>query len=102
MWPPAVIVHGPIPNSHVKMAFVEWNQEVETFATKVAAQSLAHRVRLGRPHWRTQNPYPQIGKTLVDVRREDTVAIVDDDDTDDRPAGLPGVAAASIPTWDGP
>src|SRR5215467_3174265 len=79
MWPPAVIVHGPIPNSHVKMAFVEWNQEVETFATKAAAQSLAHHVRLGRPHWRTQNPYPQIGKTLVDVRREDTVAIVDDE-----------------------
>jgi len=29
-------VHGPIPNSHLKMAFVEWNQEVETFATKAA------------------------------------------------------------------
>src|SRR5215831_5188404 len=79
MWPPAVLVHSPIPNSHLKMAFVEWNQEVETFPTKAAAESLAHRVRLGGPHRRTQNPYPQIGKTPVDFRREDAVAIVDDE-----------------------
>ena len=79
MWPPAVIVHSPIPNSHLKMAFVEWNQEVETFATKAAAESLAHRVRLWGPHRRTQNPYTQIGKTLVDILREDAVAIVDDE-----------------------
>src|SRR5262249_1965202 len=79
MWPPAVIVHGPIPNRHLKMAFVEWNQEVETFATKAAAESFAHRVRLRGPRSRTQNPYTQIGKTLVDIRREDAVAIVDDE-----------------------
>src|SRR5215471_11009204 len=79
MWPPAVIVHGPIPNRHLKMAFVEWNQEVETFATKAAVESFAHRVRRRGPHWRTQNPYAQIGKTLVDIRREDAVAIVDDE-----------------------
>src|SRR5215471_21436560 len=79
MRPPAIIVHGPIPNSHLQMAFVEWNQEVETFATKAAAESLAHRVRLWGPHRRTQNPYTQIGKTLVDILREDAVAIVDDE-----------------------
>src|SRR5215813_7203451 len=79
MWPPAVVVHSPIPNSHVKMAFVEWNQEVQTFATKAAAESLAHRVRLWGPHWRTQNPYPQICKTLVEILREDAVAVVDDE-----------------------
>src|SRR5215831_5661170 len=79
MWPPAVIVHGPIPNRHLKMAFVDWNQEVETFAKKAAAESLAHRVRLRGPHRRTQNPYTQIGKTLVDIRREDAVAMVDDE-----------------------
>ena len=61
------------------MAFVEGNQEVEPFATKAAAESLAHRVRLLGPHWRTQNPYTQIGKTLVDIRREDAVPIVDDE-----------------------
>jgi hypothetical protein len=60
------------------MAFVEWNQEAETFATKAAAESLAHRVRLWGPHWRTHNPYTQIDKTLVDIRREDAVPIVDD------------------------
>src|SRR6516162_5850823 len=79
MGSPAVLVHSPIPNSHLKMAFVEWNQQVETFAAKAAAESLAHRVRLLGPHWRTQNPYTQIGKTLVDIRREDAVPIVDDE-----------------------
>src|SRR5215469_6776205 len=79
MRPPAVIVHGPIPNRHVQMALVEWNQEVETFATKAATQSLAHRVRLWGPHRRTQNLYTQICKTLVDICREDAVTIVDDE-----------------------
>src|SRR5215831_19858471 len=31
------------------------------------------------PHRRTQNPYTQIGKTLVDILREDAAAIVDDE-----------------------
>src|SRR5215472_11871277 len=79
MWPRAVIVHGPIPNSHLKMAFIEWNQEVETFTTKAAAESLAHRVRLWGPHRRPENPYTQICKTLVGMLREDAVAIVDDE-----------------------
>ena len=85
------------------MALVEWNQEVETFATKTAAESLAHRVRLGGPHQRPQNPYTQIGKTLVDILREDAVAIVDDKVVRMiARQGFPEFAAASIPTWDGP
>ena len=31
------------------------------------------------PHWRTQDPYTQIGKTLVGIRSEDAVTIVDDE-----------------------
>ena len=31
------------------------------------------------PHRRTQNLYTQIGKTLVDICREDAVTIVDDE-----------------------
>jgi hypothetical protein len=80
------------------MAFVEWNQQVEIFATKAAAESLAHGIRLWVPHWRTQNPYTQIGKTLVDMMRSRSwmtkrLRMI---------ARLPGVAAASIPPWDGP
>src|SRR6516225_2994394 len=79
MGSPPVIVDRPIPNRHLQMAFVEWNQEVETFATKAAAESFAHRVRLWGPQRRTQNPYTQICKTPVDIRREYAVAIVDDE-----------------------
>ena len=61
------------------MAFVEGKQEVETFATEAAAQSLAYRVRLWGSHWRSQNPYAQIPKTLVDLLSEDTVPIVNDE-----------------------
>src|SRR5215831_1827193 len=79
MGSPTVIVDRPIPNRHLQMAFVERKQEVETFATKAAAESFAHRVRLGGPQRRPQNPYTQIGKTSVDIRREYAVAIVDDE-----------------------
>src|SRR5215471_16903291 len=79
MGPPPVIVDRPIPNRHLQMAVVERKQEVETFATKAAAESFAHRVRLWGPRRRPQNPYTQIGKTSVDIRREHAVAIVDDE-----------------------
>ena len=61
------------------MPLVEWNQEVETFATEAAAQSLAYRVRLWGSHWRSKNPYAQIPKTLVDILGEDPVSIVDNE-----------------------
>src|SRR5215510_4696587 len=79
MGSPPVIVDRPIPNRHLQMAFVERKQEVETFATKATAESFAHRVRLWGPQRRPQNPYTQIGKTSVDIRREYGVAIVDDE-----------------------
>ena len=79
MGPPPVIVDRPIPNRHLQMAFVERKQEVETFATQAAAESFAHRVRLWGAQRRTQNPYTQICKTSVDIRREYAVAIMDDE-----------------------
>jgi hypothetical protein len=60
------------------MALVEWNQEVQTLATKALAQSLAYGV-LRRSHRRPQNSYTQMGKTLIDSLREDAVPIVDDE-----------------------
>jgi hypothetical protein len=82
------------------MAFVEGNQEVATFATKAAAQSLAHRVRLGGPHRRPQNPYTQVRETLVDLLNEDAIAIMDDEAVG-MMSGLPGTAVLSIPPSDG-
>ena len=79
MRPPPVIVDRPIANGHLQMAFVEGNQEVETLATKAAAQPLAYRVRLRGSHRRPQNPHPQIGKALVDFLSKDAIAIVDDE-----------------------
>ena len=61
------------------MALVEGNQEVQTLATKAAAQWFAYGVRLWGSHRRWQNPYPQIGKALVHRLREDAVPIMDDE-----------------------
>src|SRR5215471_18785723 len=77
MRPASVIVDGPIPNSPLQMTFVEWNQEIQTFATKAPAQSLAHGVRLGGSHRRPQNSHPQVRQTVVDFLCEDAIAIVD-------------------------
>src|SRR5260370_8389163 len=76
---PSVVVRRPVPNSHLQMPLVEWNQEVETLPAKAAAESLAHRVRLRGSHRRPQNPYTQMGKALVDFLGEDAVSIVDDE-----------------------
>ena len=79
MRPSAVIVDCPIPNSHLQMALVEGDQEVQTLATKAAAQSLAYGVRLRGSYRCPQNPYSQTGKTLVNRLREDAIPIVDDE-----------------------
>src|SRR5215471_10027554 len=79
MRPAPVIVDGPIPNSPLQMTFVEGNQEIQTFATKAPAQSLAHGVRLGGSHRRPQNSYPQVGESLVDFLCEDAIAIMDEE-----------------------
>ena len=74
-----VVVDRPIPNRHLQMAFVEGNQKVQTFATKTPAQSFAYGVGFRGSYWRPQNSYTQIRQTLVDVFREDAVAIVDEE-----------------------
>src|SRR5260370_18761977 len=79
MRPPSVVVRRPVPNSHLQMPFVEWNQEVEDPAAKAAAESLPYRVRLRGSHRRPENPYTQIRKALVDFLGEDAVSIVDDE-----------------------
>src|SRR5215469_13074616 len=79
MRPPPVIVDCPIPNRHLQMAFVEANQEVETFTTQAAAQSLAHRVCLGGSHRCPLNSNTQVRETLVELMSEDAIAIVDDE-----------------------
>src|SRR5215471_21782966 len=79
MGSPPVIVDRPIPNRHLQMAFVERKQEVETFATKAAAESFAYRVGFRGSYWRPQNSYTQIRQTLVDFLSEDAISIVDDE-----------------------
>jgi hypothetical protein len=69
MWPPAVIMLGPLTNNPLGMMFVEGNQEIETFATKAPAHSLAHRVGLRGSHGRPQTSDPHVRETLVDVLR---------------------------------
>src|SRR5215469_7130696 len=79
MRPAPVIVDGPISNSPLQMTFVEWHQEIQTFATKAPAHSLAHGIRLGGSHRRSQNSYPQVGESLVDFLREDAIPIVNEE-----------------------
>ena len=79
MWPPVVIMRGPLVNNPSEMTFAEGNQEVKTFATKAPAQSLAHCVGLGGSHGRPQDSHPQVRETLVDFLSEDAIPIVDDE-----------------------
>jgi hypothetical protein len=54
-------------------------RKVQTFATKAPAQSLAHSVRLGRSHWRAQNPHTQVRETDIDFLREDAIPMVNEE-----------------------
>ena len=101
--PSAVIVDCPIPNRHLQMAFVEGDQEVQTLATKAAAQSLAYGVRLRGSYRCPQNPYSQTGKTSVNRLREDAVPIMEDEAvgmaTRER---FPELLQRPFPPWDAP
>src|SRR5215471_6324030 len=79
MWPPTVIMRGPLANNPLERTFVQGKQEIQTFATKAPAQSLAHGVRLRRSHRRPQNSYTEVPQTPVDFRSEDAIAILDEE-----------------------
>ena len=103
MRPPAVIMRGPLTNNPLEVTIVHGKQEIQTFATKAPAQSLAHRIGLGGPQRRAQNSYPQVRETLVDLRSEDAIAIMDEEAVC-MIAGqrFPELLLASMPPWDGP
>jgi hypothetical protein len=59
------------------MPFTERNHEVQAFPTKTAAEPLAYRVCLGRPHRRSQNSYSEVHHSLIQRLRENAVPVVD-------------------------
>ena len=63
MRPAAVVVDSPFLDSHLQMAFVERDEEVEALPSKTAAQPFANRIRLGRSHRRA--PDRNALKTLL-------------------------------------
>ena len=74
-----MVMDSPLPDSHLQMAFVERDEEVEALPTKTAAQPFANRIRLGRSHRRAQNHNAQIRQALVHLLGIDTIPVVNDE-----------------------
>ncbi len=61
------------------MTFAEWDQEIQAFSPNRADQPFAERVGLGRSDWRLQNTNAKTLECRVQVRGEDSIAVVDDE-----------------------
>ena len=53
------------------------NNTVQTFPPQRADEPLAERIGLRSPHWRLEHPQPQVAHTLVELLREDAIAVMD-------------------------
>ncbi len=75
--PAPVVVDGPLFDAHLQMALTEWDQQVQTLATKAAAEPLTCRVGPGRPDRSSKNPHTQVRHLPVEVAGKDAFPVVD-------------------------
>src|SRR5512132_156957 len=68
---------SPLGDSHLQVALVERDQEVQTFAPQGPAQALAYGVCLWCPHRCSQYAHAQRGHSSVQLLGKDAIPIVD-------------------------
>ena len=75
----AVVMGHPLRKNRRKMPFVERNDPIEALAPCRPAEAFTIRVRLRRTHRRLQHLSRHRPKGLVHGRREDAIAIMDEE-----------------------
>ena len=55
----------------------EGNEEVQTLPPQRADEPLAERIGLRCPHWRLEHPQSQVADALVELLRENAVAVME-------------------------
>ena len=74
----AIVVANPLTKNPLYMTFAEWDQKVQAFSPNRSDQPFTERVRLGRSNRRLQNTDAEALQCRVQVRGEDSIAVVDD------------------------
>jgi len=74
----AIVVANPLAKNPFYMTFAEWNQEVQAFSSNRSDQPFTERVGLGCSDRRLQNTNAEAFQRGVQVRGEDSIAVVDD------------------------
>jgi hypothetical protein len=59
------------------VVFRQWNQVIQTFPPQCAQEPLAKDIRLGTLRWRFQDPQSHVAYALVELMRENAVAVMD-------------------------
>ncbi len=59
------------------MVCAQWNHKVHAFLPQRADKSLAEGIRLGTLRWRFQDPQSHVAYVLVELMRENAVAVMD-------------------------
>jgi len=54
----------------------EWNQKVQALPPQGADEPLAEGIGLRSPYWRLEHPQPQVANALVQLWREDTITVM--------------------------
>src|SRR5919204_2440124 len=74
-----MVMAHPLVKDAAQVAFCQRNHQVQALPPQCAQESLTKAIGFGTPHWSFQHPEPEVAHGLVEVVREDPVAVMDEE-----------------------
>src|SRR5215510_13478008 len=74
-----IIMGNPSVQQVAQVAYSEWDETIEALLPERAQEPLAQRIGLRTPHRGLEHPEPEVPYALVELLRENAVAVVDEE-----------------------
>lgn len=74
----AVVVENPLRQNSSQVSFPDWNHKIQTPPPDGSHQALAVRIGHGCPYECPQHLQSECFQFLIDLQREDRIAVVDE------------------------
>src|SRR5215468_2799427 len=74
-----IVMRHPCVHDASQVMLGEWDHTIQAFPSQRADEPLAERIGLRRPYRRLAHPQPQVADALVELVREDAIAVMDEE-----------------------
>ncbi len=77
VWSPLIVMRSPGLQKPTQMVFSQWDEKVEAFPAERAYDTFTDAVSFGAPIRGPQYSQSHVSNRLIELRREDAIAIMD-------------------------